>query len=321
MGFRRVVGLGLCVLDHIYVVEDDRLPGIRTRYTERCVSPGGMVSTAIAAAARLGCEAHLLSALGDDREAREILRRLRELGVRTRRVLRSPGCRTDVAAVLVHRRTGSRRFLVPDRRALERNAPDFDLSVVGRRTLLLVDGHFPRHAVHAMKRTRELGGKVIADFSDARPAFRKLLPWVDYAVLPLDFARSWGVGGSRDTLRALAERYGCTPVLTEGSKGALVLESGRIRRIPPHKVRVRDTTGAGDVFHGAFAAGLCHGRGVLDSLRLASRAAALACTALGGLGRLMTEREGGLEASPVDGGPVDGGPVDGSPVGRSQAGS
>ena len=87
------------------------------------------------------------------------------------------------------------------------------------------------------------------------------------------------------------ERYGCTPVLTQGSRGALLLESGRFRRIAPHKVRVRDTTGAGDVFHGAFAAGLWHGLDLLASLRLASRAAALACTALGGLGRLMTERE------------------------------
>ena len=61
--------------------------------------------------------------LGADREAGEIVKRLRGLGVRTRRILRSPSCRTDVAAVIVHRRTGSRRFLVPDRRALERGRP------------------------------------------------------------------------------------------------------------------------------------------------------------------------------------------------------
>lgn len=291
MGFRRVVGVGLSVLDHLYVVDDDRLPGIRTRYHALRISPGGMVSTAVAQAAQLGCEAHLLSALGADASAREILRELRSQGVRTRRVVQSPKCRTDVAAVIVHRKSGARRFLVPDRRALERDAPDFDLSVIRAGTLLLVDGHFPRQALRAIKRTRELGGVVIADFSDARPAFCKLLPWVDYPILPLDFARSWGVGDSRDTLRALKGRYGGVPVLTEGRRGALVLESGRIRRIAPHRVRVRDTTGAGDVFHGAFAAGLLHGRSVVGALRLAAHAAALACTELGGLGRLMKERE------------------------------
>lgn len=291
MGFRRVVGLGLSVLDHLYVVDDDRLPGIRTRYRDRLVSPGGMVSTAVAQAAVLGCPTGLLTALGRDRDAGEIVRVLKRLGVDTRRVLRSEGCRTDVAAVIVNSRTGARRFMVPDRRRLERRVPDFDLAAIGQRTLLLVDGHFPAQAVRAMKRTRELGGRVIGDFSDARPAFRKLLPLVDYPILPLEFARTWGVGDSRDTLRALSERYDCVPVVTEGRRGALVLESGRIRRIAPQRVRVRDTTGAGDVFHGAFAAGLYHGRSVLASLRLASRAGALACTGLGGLGRLMTPSE------------------------------
>jgi sulfofructose kinase len=291
MGFRRVVGVGLSVLDHLYVVDDDRLPGIRTRYHAMRVSPGGMVSTAVAQAAQLGCEAHLVSALGTDRAAGEILRELRGLGVRTRRVRRDPDCRTDVAAVVVHRKTGARRFIVPDRRALERGVRDFDLSVIRPGTVLLVDGHFPSQAVKAMKRTRELGGVVVGDLSDARPAFTRLLPLIDYPILPADFARGWGVGDSRDTLRALKSRYGGVPVVTEGRRGALVLESGRIRRIAPHRVRVRDTTGAGDVFHGAFAAGLVHGRSVIGALELAARAAALACTELGGLGRLMTERE------------------------------
>jgi sulfofructose kinase len=291
MGFRRVVGVGLSVLDHLYVADDNRLPGIRTRYHDLRISPGGMVSTAVAQAAQLGCETHLLTALGLDDVATEILRQLRGLGVRTRRVSRSPDGRTDVSAVIVDRQTGGRRFLVRDRRRVEREAPDFDLSVIRRGTLLLVDGHFPAQAVRAMKRTRELGGKVIGDFSDARPAFRRLLPWVDYPIVPADFARGFGAGDSRDTLRALADRYGGVPVVTEGRRGALVLESGRIRRIAPHRVRVRDTTGAGDVFHGAFAAGLLHGRDVMGALQLASKAASLCCTELGGLGRLMTERE------------------------------
>ena len=170
MGFRRVVGLGLSVLDHLYVVEDDRLPRVRTRYQELRISPGGMVSTAVAQAAQLGCETHLLTALGTDEVASGILRELRALGVRTRRVVRSDRSRTDVSAVIVDRRSGARRFLVRDRRRVERQAPDFDLSVIQKGTLLLVDGHFPAQALKAMRRTRELGGVVIGDFSDARPA-------------------------------------------------------------------------------------------------------------------------------------------------------
>ncbi len=66
MSYRRVVGLGLCVVDHIYVVTPVSWEETRLRYTERRVAPGGMTTTALAQAARLGCNAHVLSVVGDD---------------------------------------------------------------------------------------------------------------------------------------------------------------------------------------------------------------------------------------------------------------
>jgi sulfofructose kinase len=145
--------------------------------------------------------------------------------------------------------------------------------------------------LRAVKRARDWGVRVIGDFSQPHAANLRLLPFVDFPVLPQEFADAWGVGDAPQTLRALRERYGGTPVLTQGRRGALVLHQGRIRRIPAPRVRVRDTTGSGDVFHGAFAAGLAHGRDLIPSLELACRAAAQSCTALGGLGRLMTPAE------------------------------
>ena len=56
-------------------------------------------------------------------------------------------------------------------------------------------------------------------------------------------------------------------------------------------MKVRDTTGAGDVFHGALAAGLFSGTDLPDALELAARAAAINCTALGATGRLLTREE------------------------------
>ena len=72
-----------------------------------------------------------------------------------------------------------------------------------------------------------------------------------------------------------------------GEEGALALINGRFRRIRPHRVQVRDSTGAGDAFHGAFAAGLARGVPVLKALDLASRAGAYACRALGATRSLL----------------------------------
>ena len=297
VGRPRVVGVGLCVEDHLFVVDDYRLPEVRTRYSDALISPGGMVSTAIGQAAALGCDARLLTMVGDDGAGRAVTRTLRTLGVNTRGVVRSPDHPTTTAVVLVDRRTRDRRFLLPDRRALERSAPDFDLRAIrppqagtsarGPCTILLVDGHFPAQAKRAVLHARAMRVPVVADFATPRGDFLRLLPHVDFPVLPLEFVAAWGVGGPRETLRALHERFGGTPVITLGARGAMILIAGKIHAVAAPRVRVLDTTGAGDVLHGSFAAALSQGRAVLPALRSAVREASRACGALGGLGRMM----------------------------------
>jgi sulfofructose kinase len=280
----RIVGLGLCVVDHLYVVDRLTWTGPRLRYDASRVAVGGMTANALRQAASLGCNTHVLSAVGDDAAGRFVRRELASAGVTTRRLLRGADP-TTVAVVLVKRRGGDRRFLVPDRRALERRAPDFDLSAIDGRTLLLIDGHFPAQARRAVEHARRVGARVMADFHRVTPTANALLPFVDYPVVPEEFARVYGDGDARRGLRRLRERFGGTPVVTQGARGGLYWDGARIRRYRARRVKgakVVDTTGAGDVFHGALAAGLYRGRSLASSLDLAARAAGRACTALGG---------------------------------------
>jgi len=287
VGKRKVVGLGLSVLDESYLVDDFDLGAPRTRFRERHVAPGGMVSTALVQAAALGVKSELITMLGDDDTGRFILERLRRHGVSTRSVVKSSTQATTVSVVLVDRRSKERRFLVPDRRKIETATQDFDLSGVTRGCVLLVDGHFPKQAMRAVRRARECGAIVVADFHTPRPGWLKLLPYVDYPIVPREFGEAWGDRRPRKTLVALREQFGGTPVVTLGAQGALALVEDQTVAIPAARVRVKDTTGAGDTFHGAFAAGLCLGYTVIESLHLASRAAGRCCTALGGTAALL----------------------------------
>jgi sugar/nucleoside kinase (ribokinase family) len=287
----KVVGLGLCVIDHVYAVERLDFAETRIRFTQRLVLPGGMIGTAISQAAMLGCEAHLLSMLGDDADGRFVRRSIEEIGVKTERIVISPDAETTVAVVLVERNSGERRFIVPDRRALERDAPEFDLAAIDSTTTLLVDGHFPEQALRAVAKAREVGASVVGDFHRPSPAVRKLLPYVDFPVVPLEFAELISAGDPQRAMFEMADQFGGTPVVTLGAEGGLYLEAGRVRRFAARPVAVVDTTGAGDVFHGAFAAGLSRGWTLERTIELATRAAALCCTALGGAGRLMTREE------------------------------
>jgi hypothetical protein len=168
---------------------------------------------------------------------------------------------------------------VPDRRLLEARAPALDRrsrpADPARRQPL------PAQALRAPCCARALGATVIGDFHRETPAVRRLLPYVDHPIVPLEFVASRG-SDPRRTLRELAEAGGGVPVVTLGRHGGLYLERGRVRRFRAFRARVVDTTGAGDVLHGAFAAGLAHGLPLAACLELGARAAARACTALGG---------------------------------------
>jgi sugar/nucleoside kinase (ribokinase family) len=277
-----VVGLGLCVCDDVFLVDDFGLGEGRTRWRAHQRGPGGMVANALAAAAAQGCHAEILSLVGRDADGDFVARGLRERGVSTRRLVRSEQHPTTTALVLVEKGSGRRRFVVPDRRALERSAPDFDLAPIRRGALLLIDGHFPVQARRAAKRAHARGVPVVADFADARASHRALLSHVDFAIVPMEFVRTLGVGDARKTLRHLRDRHGCIPVITQGARGALALLHGKVERVPTPRVRALDTSGAGDVFHGAFAAGLVAGLDVRAALRAAAPIAADSCRHLGG---------------------------------------
>jgi len=301
MGYDRVVGLGLCVVDHSYLVSGIDAGDVRTRFSERLVAPGGMAGNAMVQAAALGCRAHMLTGLGDDEEGRFVRSALRRAGVTTRHVVMSPRLRTTVAVVLVDDRSGERRFIVPDRSGMEARAPDFELSAIGPRSLLLIDGHYPAQALRAVRRAREVGATVVADFYQPRPGVKRLLPHVDHAIVPLEYVEACGYPSPRAALLDLAERTRGRPVVTLGRRGGIYLDGRRVRRYRAHPARVVDTTGAGDAFHGAFCAGLVQGLSFEAALDLGARAAALCCTALGATGRIMTRAEAASAQRPAAG--------------------
>ncbi|MBM3537958.1 MAG: sugar kinase, partial [Alphaproteobacteria bacterium] len=92
-------------------------------------------------------------------------------------------------------------------------------------------------------------------------------------------------------LRRAASRLPGFVGVTLGARGFRWIENGAVRKVPAPKVKVVDTLGAGDTFHGAFALGLAEGMGVEAASRFACAAAALKCTRFGGVAGAPTRAE------------------------------
>ena len=70
-------------------------------------------------------------------------------------------------------------------------------------------------------------------------------------------------------------------VITLGAEGALAVTAAEVEHVPGRKVKVVDTTGAGDAFNGALAVALAEGKGLAEAVAFANAAAALQVTELG----------------------------------------
>ena len=113
--------------------------------------------------------------------------------------------------------------------------------------------------------------------------FDKVLPNVDYLVASSEFPAAWT--GEKDPFQALEliqKQYGMkVAAMTLGAHGALALEDGKFHYAPAFVVNCVDTTGAGDVFHGAFCYAVLQGMPMQNALDFSNAMAALNCTALG----------------------------------------
>jgi sulfofructose kinase len=235
---------------------------------------GGPAANAAVTVARLGYRAGFAGYLGTDLWGERHAAELREADVDIGLVVRGPAP-TPLSAVLV--KPDGRRALVNykgDTRPLPADAIDFSCA---KPRVLLFDGHEP----HISEPLAGSGIPSVLDAGSLHAGTTALMFAVDYLVCSEKFAAQWlGAEDPERAVAALAERSPAV-VLTLGEKGLLWKRGGESGRMAAYPVHAVDTTGAGDAFHGAFAAGLAGGLSWEELLRFASAAGALCCTVLG----------------------------------------
>jgi sugar/nucleoside kinase (ribokinase family) len=275
-----VLGIGCCAVDDVLYVNSYPQPDSKIAVTRRQRRCGGLTAVALMTAAQLGASSAFAGVLGDDELSAFALRCMSECGVNTEPTVVRSGAGAGHSVIIVDESTGTRTILADSSRIVgaDDDAPSGEL--IRSAKVLLIDHHGVHGLIRACRIAREARIPVVADLErETDPNFGELLRLVDHLILSSSFAAK--LTGSNDpatAARKLSNDDRAVVVITAGSGGCWYVDregADTTQHCAAFEVAAVDTTGCGDVFHGAYAAGLSQGLTLPERLRLASAAAAL----------------------------------------------
>jgi sulfofructose kinase len=285
-----VVGVGLNATDTLLLLPHFPAYAGKVPFSEEILSPGGQVASAMVACAALGMRVKYIGTVGDDERGRIQMESLLNSGINLDHVQVRKDCPNQTAYILIDQKTGERTVLWsrPDCLRLEPQEITPDQITCAR--LLHIDGHDTPAVGRAAQIAHEAGIPVTVDVDTIYHGFDQVLPYVDYLVASSEFPVQWT--NERDPMKALEliqNEYGMrVAAMTLGAHGALARVDGTFVYSPAFVVNCVDTTGAGDVFHGAFCYAVLHGLPMREALDLSNAMAALNCTAIGARGGIKS---------------------------------
>jgi len=312
-----IVGVGHCCQDYLCVVREYPPEDGSTRILEIRTQGGGAVATALVAASRLGASAAYIGNLGADAVGDEIIAELVREGVDVSAVERLDGVSSLVSYVMINPSRGTRtKFPLLDRTPPIRWT-DRQVEMLRQAKVLHLDGTNFANAHKAATLAKQSGVIVSLDggTGHADNALNvELASMADILIMSATYPTR--VTGLESLEEALIEMGTWGPQIvmaTVGARGVYALVDGRVRHFPAKPAQVVDTTGAGDVFHGAFLAAYLRGYELEACIDAAQYAAARKCEQMGGRAGiprgdqvweyLTTKRQREVAAGPVPDGP------------------
>jgi sulfofructose kinase len=282
-----VVGVGINATDTI--IRLPRFPELdsKVEILSSEVQPGGQVASAMVACQRWGMSARYVGKVGTDEAGRLQARMFVREGIEAQVIL-VPNAASQMSYILVDEDSGERTILWKRDAEVALKPEDLRPEWVTQARALHVDGHDTAAAATAARWARLAGIPVTADLDNVYPGVETLLSNVDYMITARQFPeRVTGESDLRNSLPSLQRRYKSRlTAATLGRDGVLAWDGVDFYYAPGFEVSVLDTTGAGDIFHGAFLYGMKQGWPLPRQLEFCCAAAAMNCMAAGARGRI-----------------------------------
>ena len=270
-------------VDDLIYAENYPPPDSKTRVTRTERQCGGLTGIALIAASRLGAKCAYAGVLDKDEFSRFVLQHLKNEGINLKYLRQREGARPVHSYIVVDSAKGTRNIFCDATGAVGADENWPSEKVIRSARVLFVDHFGIPGMIRAARIAREFGIPVVADLEkDFGKNFSTLLGLVDHLIVSESFAKK--LTGEKNPTRAARSLWTTqrkVVAVTCGEKGCWYLNGDgkdKAHYQPAFKVNVVDTTGCGDVFHGAYSAALARGKSVEECFRFAAAAAALKAT-------------------------------------------
>lgn len=280
---KKILCVGHSAYDITYLLPNFPVENRKYKAQDRIMVSGGPAGNASYLLGKYGEEVSYITTLGNDVYGREILHDLQEVGVDTKNIIIRDEFVTPCSIIITNGSNGSRTII---NYREERKVDGVEFKYKNSPEIILFDGHELELALKAVEKFPD--AVKVLDAGTYKEGTRVLGALVDYLVCSEDFAKDYcqmekiEEKDFHTVLMKLKELNKNTVIVTLGERGSIMEKNGEVVKFKAFKTKAIDTTGAGDIFHGAFVYGLSNNFSIEKNIEFASACASLSVEKLGG---------------------------------------
>ncbi len=287
-----VVGLGQCCVDYLAIVEQYPDINEKREVNSLTIQGGGPVATAMVTLSRLGASTSFIGKISDDYFGTLIQDSLIEEHVNIDHTVVEKGGRSQVSFIVIEKETGKRTIFWSRPTVTPLSPDEINKDIIRNARVLHLDELMIEGSLEAARCAKDAGVTVVVDAGSLREGSLELIKMADYFITSEDFAKQYYNNyDPKAAAMELLKMGSRAVVVTLGDKGSITVSKESYFYQPAFKIKAVDTTGCGDVFHGAFIFGLIQRWDLKETIRFASATAALKCRNIGGRTSIPDLRE------------------------------
>lgn len=280
---KKILCVGHSAYDITYLLPNFPQENRKYKAEQRSMMSGGPAGNAAYLLSKYKEDVSYITTLGNDLYGNKILEELKSIGVDTKNIIMKDNFVTPCSFIITNTTNGSRTIInyregndIKDLKFTYKKAPE----------IIHFDGHELEIALEIIKMFPN--AVKVLDAGTYKEGTRVLATKVDYLICSEDFARAHckiediNESNFKEVLEILGKLNQNIVIVTLGERGSIMLRDGKVHQFKAFKAKAIDTTGAGDIFHGAFVYGLSKGLSLDENVEFSSACASLSVEKIGG---------------------------------------